>query len=397
MQRNYPVLILDFKRLLIHPIVCGALACLVSSTVSSSAEAGAVAPDFVPSFDFDRSGTSDVLLHKVSGGGNVGINEVQTVSGGSGPRGWPDLNRDSTGALAYTTLGAGRFDPTLGTQAQIITRMTLSGAHPGLLRIVRLSPNGISPHSQWFVSGVSLDWGFVGVGDLNGDGADDIVFHKVSGPNLGTIRMLFMDPSNPIATLVLQDAIVLPSNNVPLGVADADGDGRADLFTMDVTNSVVEVLITSDTAASGGGFASTTMLTMVPSGYEVRGIGLFNRADSRADILLENVSNPQNPGLLRIDYAGDGGSMVNAPPSSFPALLYHQLGETTVGIGDYDGMNQQDLLTRLTTPLNNANIGALTVRLMNSDGDDLAGSAYQMQKIEHLEYEVVNGSPELGP
>ena len=51
------------------------------------------------------------------------------------------------------------------------------------------------------------------------------------------------------------------------------------------------------------------MLTLVPSGYEVRGIGLFNRTDERADVLLENVSDPQYPGLLRIDYAySDMGS-----------------------------------------------------------------------------------------
>ena len=92
------------------------------------ASAGSVGPTFLPPQDFDGSGKSDVLLHRISGG-HVGINQTQIIEGTSLiARGWPDLNVGNDGTVQYETIGFGRFDPSLGTQAQIVTRPRSSGS-----------------------------------------------------------------------------------------------------------------------------------------------------------------------------------------------------------------------------------------------------------------------------
>lgn len=388
--------------------------CVVLS--AAVATAGTVGPVFAPPYDFDQSGTSDVLLHKITGT-NTGINETQVVTGTtSTSRGWPDLNVGDDLTLQYRTRGAGNFDGNANGQAQIFTRKIVGG-NPGLGRIVKLQPNGTARFdaaptlgtAQFFVGGPDLTFVFLGIGDFNADGTDDIAYYADGGPNIGLIRIQYMDPATPFTVLTTSFPGVLPTSggargmpgvsNTPIGVADADGDGQADIWTVDQSTDAIEVLLSADdidTNPPGGGFSGSAFPTTRPTGYRVAGLALFNRADAQADILFENLSNPNNPGVLRIDYTGDGGGPTNAPPTTFPTLLDVSIGETTVGVGDYDGLNQQDLLTRLFSPVTPANTGALVVRLMNSDGTDLAGNAGTLPEIEDLQYEVVDGSPLTG-
>jgi hypothetical protein len=133
----------------------------------------------------------------------------------------------------------------------------------------------------------------------------------------------------------------------------------------------------------------------------VVGIGYFDRADARADLLTRNESNSTDPGaplgLLRIDNTGIDGGATTAT-TSFPLIVDIDKEEIVAGIGDYDGMNQQDLMTRLLDPAVPSNRGVLIVRLMNSDGTDLAGVSNGLSVIEDdRDYEVITGAPVLAP
>jgi hypothetical protein len=163
----------------------------------------------------------------------------------------------------------------------------------------------------------------------------------------------------------------------------------ADIWTADVTTRGIEVLIS---AGANEFFARSEMPTTVPANYLVRGLGYFNRSDSNADILMEATSASSYPGLLRIDYTGDMGGTSNAF-TLFPALLDVTREEHVVGVGDYDGINQEDVLTRLARPYNMVNEGALTVRLMNGSGDDVAGIAASLPQIQNFDFEVVQRIP----
>lgn len=370
-------------------VVCSSL--LFAGT--AFAGGGVSGPDFRAPFDFDQSGSSDVLLMKTSGSPNLGINETDIVSGTSfTARGWPDLNMSASG-VEYTTLSAGVFADNGFEQAQILTRK-VAGANQGLVRIVDLAASGIAPDTppfQHFVGGTGTDWDFVGVGDCDGNGTDDIVFHNTSGGgSQGMIRIVFMNP-NDFAVLATQHPGALGVNDVPIGVGDADGDGQADVWTHNTSTEAIGVLINAPDTATGGVFESGQLPTTLPADYKIAGIGIFNQADAQADIVFEKTANA-NIGLVRVDHTGDNGGATAAPARVWPTLLDDTLGETLVALGDYDGANQTDFLSRQFTPLVMANNGWLIVRLLDASGGDLAGMAGGPSWVNSLDFTVIAGS-----
>lgn len=373
-----------------------AVACCFSVLVAGIAYAGAGAPTVRAPYDFDQTGTSDVLLMKVNTPPNVGINQTNTVSGTSfATRGWPDLNTSASG-VEYTTRGAGVFDDNANEQAQILTRKT-AGSNIGLVRIVKLLTTGIgrAVPGQFFVGGTDSDWTFLGVGDCNGDGADDIVYYNTSGgASDGMIRIVFMNPvADSFTVISTQHPGALGATNQPVGVGDADGDGQADIWTLDTNTQGIEVLINAPDVDTGGAFESGQMPTVLPANYSVFGVGIFNPADVQADIVFEKTGAP-NVGLVRIDHTGTGGGSSGAAPVAFPVLLDQTIGEVLAALGDYDDMNQQDLLTRMLTPSNNANDGALTVRLIDAAGTATTASGSPANWSNPLSYDVIDGAPQ---
>jgi len=378
-------------------LLLGVAACcglLVAGT--ALAGGGAPGPTFRPVNDFNKDGASDVLLMKVNTPPNVGINETDIVSGTLfSARGWPDLNMSAAG-VEYTTRGAGVFDGNGFDQAQILTRKT-AGANLGLVRIVQLDATGTAPSalpSQFFVGGTDLDWSFLGIGDCDGNGTDDIVFHKTTAPNVGLIRIVFMNPTD-FTVMTTQHPGSLTAMNVPIGVADADGDGQADIWTMDTGTSAVEILINAPDVTTGGVFETAQMPMTVLTGYQVAGIGVIDRADAQADLVTESKT-AANPGLVRIDHTGMNGGATGAAAPVWPALLDQTISESVSTVGDYNGADQEDLLTRMTTPVNPANNGALTIRLLNANGDDVIGAG-NPATVNPLSFDVIDGAPILAP
>jgi hypothetical protein len=79
---------------------------------------------------------------------------------------------------------------------------------------------------------LSVDWQFAGVGDFNGDGRDDLLFHGQGNATVGAYLVDLMNPAGVSGNLQTQElAFRDPQNGWSLAsVADFDGDGKADLL-----------------------------------------------------------------------------------------------------------------------------------------------------------------------
>jgi hypothetical protein len=372
-----------------------------SLLLAGVASAGVVGTDFRPPHDFDGLGGSDVLLMKQAGASpNPRINYTQIVSAGAfTTRGWPDLNT-AAGGVEYTTMGAGVFDNNSSEQSQILTRQT-AGTNLGLYRLVKLNAagNGPASPSQFFVGGIPPNYAYAGTGDFDDDGADDILSFD-SGT--GLLRIDFFNPVADSFTVIdTQFPATLPgtANPVPFAVLDVTGNGQADIWVVD-DDGIISLLYTSATVRTGGLSTVNAGFFAVPTDYTIRDVGFMNQGDLRADVVFEKTANADQ-GVVR--YEVTDGSASATSGAVFPVLLsgLFRDGEHLHAVGDFNGTGREDLLTRLSTPSTPANLGALTVRLMNPAGtltlDMLPGSAFSPTWGAPASYDVIRTVTNVPP
>ena len=311
------------------------------------------------SFNFNGDNTSDVGLVKTSDP-NDGLIRILLIQGvalnNSGfPLGLP---------TGFEATGAGNFNGDVNDQAELLARK-LSGTNAGLLRIITLNAAGTGVASNAFPAFVPTDFRHVGVGDLDADGNDDLVYVKTNAPNQGLIRVILLNSN----LTVKQNAFpgFLAAGFEGLGVADADGDGHADILAIKTTapnEGLVRVLVMADTGTT---VQSNQFPAVKPAGFDIEGLAPYN-VDSLADILLRKTGAP-NAGLLRVQRMGPNAASIES--NAFPATL--AAGFVVVGTGDYDGLNQSDVLARQST---GANTGLLRIVLLNAAGDGVSNAGF---------------------
>ncbi|HTM68636.1 MAG TPA: L,D-transpeptidase family protein [Candidatus Binatia bacterium] len=200
--------------------------------------------------------------------GDVGNDGVQEIVAGAAPSALPMVNAlrlDGSSIFSFAAYGTeerhgvsvavGDLDGDGG--GEIVT-----GSGPGMPAHVRvldatahevLAPGGFYPYGQEFRGGVN-----VAVGDLDGDGKDEIVTSP--GPTGGPRVMIWSGRGALLGDFFAFDDATTAGLNVAVG--DLDGDGRAEIITALAANAPATVRVfsgfdgfkTADFLAIAGGF-----------------------------------------------------------------------------------------------------------------------------------------------
>jgi len=142
-------------------------------------------------------------------------------------------------------------------------------------------------------------------------------------------------------------------------VADFNGDGRADLLTVD-SNGLLFVFITDTDGVSVDNAASGAPATL-PVGFSVVDAADFN-GDGRADVLVRDGS-----GLLFVFITDTDGISFDLGASGAPTSLSSDF--QVVACNDFDGDGNADILVQNTTT------GLLFVFVLNADGISINNAA----------------------
>jgi len=174
---------------------------------------------------------------------------------------------------------------------------------------------------------VGPGWHAAGVGDFNGDGRDDVLWR-----NGEDITDWLGQPNGGFASNIANADYGVGLDWHVAAIGDINGDGRDDVLWRNNDGRLIEWL----GQANGSFQANAAANSNVATSWHIAGVGDFN-GDGREDILWRN-----DDGRLA-EWLGqaNGGFVGNAAANSTVAASWH-----VAGIGDFNGDNRDDILWR---------------------------------------------------
>jgi len=308
--------------------------------------------DAIGRLDFDADGLADILWRNTSSGEDYifFMNGAAVAAGSNYTNAVPDLG--------WQIVGAGDFDG--DGRADILWRNAATGDD-----YIFLMDGTTVKASSGYTNMVGAPWTVAGVGDFDGDGKADILWRNASS---GEDYIFFMDGVAVKAGSNYTNAVPDQDWQVA-GVADFDGDGKADILWRNGATGEDYVFLMSGTAVLGtSGYTNT-----VGGPWTVAGVGDFD-GDGVADILWRNGTTGEDFIFLMnaTTVLGTSGYTNSVP----------ELAWDVVGTGDYDGDGRSDILWRHATS------GENYVFLMNGTAVQ-PGSTYT-NAVPDLSWQVQN-------
>ena len=251
---------------------------------------------------------------------------------------------------SFETMGTGNFDSDPNT-SEIVARR----ADGTLYFVGPVGPDFTTREVNF--AHVSPDFSLVGIGRVDADEVDDLVFFKrfgTGGSNDGVLMVALISETMSISNNLFP--AVMLSDEIPIGVGNFDGADGGDIAVFNTMTRNIRVIRLS---SNGSTFLGNLTPMTVPAGYTVFATGAFN-ADAQLDYLLHAATTPV-ANLLRIDFTAAGGGSTLTP--AFPAIL--PANATPVATGNFDNSGPTDFMGRYTS---GGATGHMSQYLLSIDG-----------------------------
>ncbi|MBI3784054.1 MAG: VCBS repeat-containing protein [Deltaproteobacteria bacterium] len=331
--------------------------------MSSGAAAGDFDGDNHVDLAVSNEFSNDVTIFK--GDGHGSLTKVQTLQAGDGPIAIVahDLNGDGKLDLAVTNSNADSISVFVGASggtfgsARVFSTGTLIGTPRGLaladvdadghLDLVAVNNfswdaavlygDGTAHFAPARLFVADAEPAGVVAGDLNGDGAADVVAITQGGGNTPTVATLL---SRGDGSLVAVENLPVDDNPSSVVCADVDDDGRADVIVGHSGTDSIPGTVRISLSQSSGGFVQAPSLQV--TGKET-GVGVaagdFN-GDGRLDIALVNRK-PANVAVFLGGKKGGFGTMkaydISASANAVVAGDWNRDGRTDLAVVQQGG------------------------------------------------------------
>ena len=308
-------------------------------------------PNAIAIADVDGDGAPDLLVATTADQGNPhNPGFANVILGNHGSPGsfhtgvtYPTTGNDPSSIAVADLTRSGSLDLVVANFGAGSVSVFMHGASPGTYQTAVNVTTGGQPNQ-------------VVIGDINGDGKPDLVIADASAT--GNAIVLFQDPANPGQFLAPMKLPINANSAAAVAIGDLNGDGAPDIVaaTLDANANNGAIYIFFQNAATRGTFQAPVTFS---AGAQPQAVRI---ADVNGDGLLDIVVANLGPGT---DGTGSAGVSVllqdAAHPGRFlpPVTYATQAQAVDVAVADLNGDGKPDLVVANIGPAPTGSVSVL--------------------------------------